>query len=110
MRRISWIIIGISLLLGSCTTPVEYRYVFPEPVKLPSVDEAISRSLTDEVNKPLDLIREPKTVGDVLHNMQEYQQGYILMKRYSGALKDYIDTIITIHNDGGIKDGSNGDI
>ena len=108
MRRLSWIIITISILV-SCATPTEYIYVYPDPVELPGIEQVISPELRERINKPLDLVMEPETVGDLLNNMQEYQQGYLLMREYSSALEEFIDEIITIHNQGGaIKDGTHG--
>lgn len=110
MRRISWITILAALsasLLSSCVTPPEYIYVYPDPAHLPSIDEVISVELRRALSDKLDLVREPATVGDILHNMNEYQQAYLLQLRYSAALEDYIDDIITIHNGQGvIKDGT----
>ena len=104
MRRISWIIIAVSLLAG-CSTPFEYVYVYPDPVQLPGLDSVISQSLREEIDKEPDLIYEPETVGDILHNMQEYQQAYIVQREYSKALEDYLEDIIVIHNNNGIKEG-----
>ena len=104
MRRLSWIIIAISLLV-SCQTPIEYIYVDSEPVELPKLSEVISPELQKRISEPLDIVRAPDTVGDLLHNMQEYQRAYIMMMDYSDALEEYIDAIVTIHNGGGIKDG-----
>lgn len=108
MRRISWTIIALSFLLSSCVTPKEYVYMFPDPVKLPTLEESISPDMMEDVHAPLDLVMEPKTVGDILHNMQEYQNGYMVMRSYSYALEEYINRIIAIHN--GIKDGEDGSI
>lgn len=109
MRRILCLVISlISLLLSSCGT-TDYVYIHDEPVELPFLEEVIDGELLGEVRKPLDLVRDPGTTGDIIHNMAEYQRGYFLMERYSDALEDYIDTIIQIHN-GGIKDGMKDDI
>lgn len=106
MRRISWIIIAISLLT-SCVTPREYVYVYPDPIELPGIDSVISKDLRDRIEEPLNLVMEPETVGDLLNNMHEYQQGYLLFREYSEALEEFIDEIIAIHNKGGaIKDGT----
>lgn len=109
MRKILWPIIALSLLV-SCQTPPEYIVVNPDPAELPTLEEAISAELRARVMEPLDLVMEPQTVGDILHNMEEYQQGYLLMKSYSTALEEYVDDIITIHNNGGIKDGTHGNV
>lgn len=97
MRRISWIIIAISLLV-SCQTPKEYIYVYPDPEPFPSIDEVISPELREEIDRPLDIIRAPETVGDLLHNTQEYQMAFFRTKDYADALEKYIDTIVSIHN------------
>ena len=94
------------LTLASCATPTDYIYVDHKPVQLPLLEEAVGIDLLKNVNRPLDVVRVPETVGDLLHNMQEYQRAYIELCRYSEALEKYIDTIVTIHNDGGIKDGT----
>ena len=104
MRRILCLVISlISLLLSSCGT-TDYVYVYEDPVQLPFLEDAIDPEILSGVKEPLDLIISPATTGDLMHNMAEYQRGYILMNEYSTALEEYIDTIITIHN-GGIKDG-----
>lgn len=108
MRRILWTIIAISLLSG-CSTPYEYVYVYPDPVRLPTIEEAISPDIQERLDEPLDLVMEPETVGDILKNMAEYQQAYILYHEYSDALEEYINRIISIHN-GDIKDGENGSL
>ena len=107
MRRTSCLIIALSLLLASCTTPVEYVYVRNEPAQLPTLAEAVGGEAINEAHSALDLIMEPETIGDLLHNIQEYQRGYVTLSEYSAALEEYIDAIVLIHNDGGIKDGKN---
>ena len=106
MRRISCLIIAAISLLVGCSTPYEYVYVYPDPVQLPGLDSVISPALREELEREPDLIYEPETVGDILHNMQEYQAAYIVQLKYSHALEDYIEEIIAIHNDGGIKEGT----
>lgn len=71
------------LLLMSCQS-VEYIPLTPDVPSLPEAEEGLS---TD------DLIEEPETVYDLLHNSVVYEHLYYLWHDYSQILLDYIKDI-----------------
>ena len=83
------------LLLTSCATR-EYIAIEPEMPKLPSIEEVVDMDTLDAIRKPLDLIAEPSTVGEVLYNLSEFRKGYVNWRTYATALEEYYEEVARI--------------
>lgn len=92
--------IGISIFailssIGCATPQTEYRYITikPKEITIPDISEYADKT---ELDKPLDLVSQPDTVSDVLHNMSEYRNAYVLWRTYSISLEEYISTVAEV--------------
>lgn len=65
------------------------------PTLLP-IEEIVNADVLGEIEKPLDLIPQPRTSSEILYNLSEFRRGYINWRRYATALKDYYDEVASI--------------
>lgn len=83
----------------SCATPqtkTVYVTVKPREISLPSLNEYTDKT---GLEGKLDLISQPQTVEDILHNMSEYRNGYYVWKTYGISLEKYINEIKRVIDD-----------
>lgn len=67
--------------------------VKPKEITLPAMGDYADLA---GVKEGLNLISQPQTVEDLLHNMSEYRNGYTIWRTYGISLERYINEIKTV--------------
>lgn len=75
-----------------CASP-KYIYVEPEAITVPTVAEFVDEVTYELVHTVPDIIEEPETVADLIHNISAYRDFAYISQVYAYALEDYIDAV-----------------
>ena len=77
----------------SCATPqTEYRYITikPREIEIPKLDDYVN---SGALKKSLSLIEKPETATDLLINLSEYRNAYVVWRTYGIELEKYISDV-----------------
>ncbi len=70
----------------------------PRAPKIERLENVISKCILDGIKGPLDLIKEPETISELLYNASVYRAAYINWRTYATALENYYNSIVDIMN------------